>query len=72
MRIECKLFVVLTIVCLLTFSIMLFVGTLNKQSLNEDYDKIESMEDVRNFIEDCKKKVFLNCDELLLRRLKNE
>ena len=63
------LFGILTIVCLLTFSLMLFVGTREKQSLNEDYDKIKTVEEVRNFIEDCNKKLFLNCDELLLRRL---
>ncbi len=66
---EWKLFAILTIVCLLTFSVMLFVGTLNKQSLNEDYNKIENVEEVKSFLEDCKKKVFLDCEELLLRRI---
>ena len=66
---EWKLFGILTLIFLLICSIIFFVGTLNKQSLNEDYDKIENMEGVRNFLEDCKKEVFLDCEELLLRRI---
>ena len=65
-----KIFLILTIVCLLVLGVMLFVGTISKTSLNDDNDKIESLEDVEKFIEDCNDKLFLNCDELLLRRIR--
>lgn len=66
-----KIFIVLTLVCLVCLGIMLCIGTIGKNVLSEQgsYEKIESVEGAKGFIEDCNKKLFLNCEQLLLRRI---
>lgn len=67
---DTKIFLILILAMMLCFGFIMLVGTIHKQSLNEDNDKIESLEDVEKFIEDCNDKIFLNCDELLLRKIR--
>ena len=51
-------------------SIICLVGEINNQTLNKNYDKIESIEDVKSFLEDCSELLFLDCQGSLLRRIK--
>lgn len=50
--------------------LILLIGINQKDNLIEDVGSVNSLEDVEKFIVECKQKLFLDCDELLLRELK--
>ena len=71
-KMENKIWLILIFVVLVGFTIIFIGGTISKNILFDegDYDKIESLEEVISFLEDCNNKLFLNCELLLRRRIK--
>ncbi len=48
---------------------LVLIGIYSKDTLNYDSRQIETIDDVRVFLEECKQKFGLNCEKLLLDKL---
>lgn len=66
-----KYFLMIIAILILSFLIILLVGLQNKNNLENEVSSINNLEDVREFLEECESKIFLNCNLLLKRKLSN-
>jgi len=51
--------------------LILTIGLNQKEKLNNETPNINSLEDVEGFIDSCNQKLFLDCDELLKRKIRS-
>jgi len=64
---------ILMLVVLICLALIFIGGTIGKDMLSNDgdYEEIESLEEVKDFLEDCNKKPFLDCEQILIGRIKD-
>ncbi len=69
MKLEDKLIIIGVVIFVFGTLLIALIGINAKENLNKEVGSIDNIGDVETFLEQCRKKPFLDCEGLLLKEL---